>query len=65
MDMFAVRPAGPLDAARRAMIQPLVEKGALVAAVNEAWGLVAVLTFAALLCVSFARGPRVQNDRAI
>jgi DHA2 family multidrug resistance protein len=64
MDMFAMRPEGPLDAATQAMIQPLVEKGALVQATNEAWGLVAVLTFAALLCVPFARGLRVQHSRA-
>jgi MFS transporter, DHA2 family, multidrug resistance protein len=65
LEMFAARSAGPLDAATQAMIQPLVEKGALVQAINEAWGLVAILTFAALLCTPFARATRVAISRAV
>ena len=65
MDMFAMRPAGPLDAATQAMIQRLVEKGALVQAINEAWGLVAVVTFVALLCVPFAKPAAVKNGVTI
>ena len=58
LDIFAARPAGPLDGATHAMMQPLVEKAALVQAINEAWLMVAVLTVAALLCVPFAKvGP--------
>ena len=55
LDIFAARPAGPLDGATHAMMQPLVEKAALVQAINEAWLMVAVLTVAALLCVPFAK----------
>jgi MFS transporter, DHA2 family, multidrug resistance protein len=55
IDLFAARAAGALDGATRAMLQPLVEKAALVLAINEAWAMVAVLTVAALLCVPFAR----------
>jgi DHA2 family multidrug resistance protein len=53
--MFTARPAGPLDAETAAMLQPFVEKAALVRAVNEAWMMIAALTIAALLCVPFAR----------
>jgi DHA2 family multidrug resistance protein len=55
-EMFAARPIGPLDGAARAMIQPLIEKAALVQAINEAWIMIAALTVAALLCVPFAKG---------
>jgi MFS transporter, DHA2 family, multidrug resistance protein len=54
LDVLASRPPGTLDLGARAMLQPFVEKAALVQAINEAWALVAVLTFAALLCVPFA-----------
>jgi DHA2 family multidrug resistance protein len=37
------------------MVQSLVEKAALVQAINEAWIMIAVLTIGALLCVPFAK----------
>jgi MFS transporter, DHA2 family, multidrug resistance protein len=55
LDMFMNRPAGPIEGPALAMVQPLVEKAALAQAINEAWILIAVLTFGALLCVPFAR----------
>ena len=55
LELFSARPAGPLDASAQATMQPLVEKAALVQAINEAWVMVAVLTIAALLCVPFAK----------
>jgi MFS transporter, DHA2 family, multidrug resistance protein len=36
-------------------VQSLVEKAALVQAINEAWIMIAVLTIGALLCVPFAK----------
>ena len=42
-------------AAAAALVQPFIEKGALTLAINEAWGMIALLTLAALLCVPFAR----------
>jgi len=54
LDLYAARAAGALDGGTRAMLQPLVEKAALVLAINEAWAMIAVLTVAALLCVPFA-----------
>ena len=53
--MLANRPPGPLDIGALALLQPLLEKAALVQAINEAWAVVAALTVAALLCVPFAR----------
>jgi DHA2 family multidrug resistance protein len=55
VDVFAARPPGPLDDATQAMLQPFVEKAALVQAINEAWILIAALTIAGLLCVPFAK----------
>jgi MFS transporter, DHA2 family, multidrug resistance protein len=55
IDMFLARHVGPLDDAAQAMVQPLVERAALVQAINEAWTMVAVLTIGALLCVPFAK----------
>ncbi len=57
MDQFAARPPGPLDAATQALLQPLLEKAALVQAINEAWLLIAALTMIALLCVPLAKRP--------
>jgi DHA2 family multidrug resistance protein len=57
LDMFMQRPAGPLEGPALAMVQSLVEKAALVQAINEAWIMIAVLTIGALLCVPFATPP--------
>jgi DHA2 family multidrug resistance protein len=51
VSVFAARPPGPLDAATREMLQPLVAKAALVQAINEAWAMVALLTVAGLSCL--------------
>jgi DHA2 family multidrug resistance protein len=53
--LFDVRPQGPLDPATAAMLEPMIRKLALTQSINEAWALVAVLTFAALVAVPFAR----------
>lgn len=50
--------ASPPDAAALALLQPLLEKAGLTAAINDAWGMIAVLTVAALLCVPFARSTK-------
>jgi DHA2 family multidrug resistance protein len=55
VDMFVKRPIGPLDGPALAMVQSLVEKAALVQAINEAWIMIAGLTIGALLCVPFAK----------
>jgi DHA2 family multidrug resistance protein len=43
------------------MLQPMVQKLALVQAINDAWALVAILTLCALATVPFAR-PRPLDD---
>ncbi len=55
LDMFMNRPTGPLEGPALTMVQSLVKKAALVQAINEAWIMIAVLTFGALLCVPFAK----------
>ncbi len=49
--LFASHAGQPLDAGTRAFLQPLVDKAALTAAINDAWLLIALLTAAAALCV--------------
>jgi DHA2 family multidrug resistance protein len=64
LDMFAARPSGPLDAETSALLQRLVEKAALVQAINEAWLMIAALTIVALLCVPFAKRPSMTRNLA-
>ncbi len=49
LDMFQDRSLGPPTPAMVAALKPMVEKLALVRAINEAWALIAILTLAALL----------------
>lgn len=53
--VFASRIGQPIDAATAALLEPLVEKLALVQAINEAWAMISVLTLLALCSVPFAR----------
>ena len=55
VDMFVTHPDGPLDGPTQAMVQSLIEKAALVQAINQACIMIAVLTIGALLCVPFAK----------
>jgi len=48
---------GPIDAATRALLEPMVQSVALVRAINEAWALVAAVTFCALIVLALARRP--------
>jgi DHA2 family multidrug resistance protein len=68
LDQFAA--ADPLDPDTQALVQPLIETAALAQAINDAWGLIAALTIAALLCLPFAKrspqqeaGPGRSPDR--
>jgi DHA2 family multidrug resistance protein len=56
IDLF-VQHRGPIDAVTQAMLEPMVQKLALVRAINDAWLVVAGLTFCALLVVPFAVRP--------
>ena len=55
LDIFAARQPGPLDAASKAMLQPLIEKAGLTMAINDAWLMLAIVTAAVLVCVPFCR----------
>jgi len=56
--LFASRPPGPIDAGMQAMIQPLVEKAALVGGIAEAWAMLALITAFALLLLLIAPASR-------
>jgi DHA2 family multidrug resistance protein len=43
------------------MLRPLVEKAALTQAINEAWGMISILTAIALVCVAFSRPSKKRN----
>ena len=60
--MWRARPSGPPDPATLAFLDPLVNKLALVEAINDAWTLVAALTLAALLSLLFALRPPNAGD---
>jgi MFS transporter, DHA2 family, multidrug resistance protein len=55
LKVFLLRGPGLFDAVTQNMLKPVIERLALVQAINEAWLMVALLTTAALLCVPFAR----------
>lgn len=55
LTLFASRMGQPIDAATTAALTPLVEKLALVHAINEAWMMLALLTVLALCTAPFAR----------
>jgi DHA2 family multidrug resistance protein len=48
------RPPGPVDEATEALVRPLVEKAALVMAINEAWAMLAAFMLIGLVTVPFA-----------
>ncbi|WP_426052060.1 DHA2 family efflux MFS transporter permease subunit [Brevundimonas sp. SL161] len=59
--VFASRIGQPIDAGTAAVLAPLVEKLALVHAINEAWAMIAVLTLVALCTVPFAKPQAVTS----
>ena len=60
ISFFSSRIGQPIDAATTAALAPLVEKLALVRAINEAWLLIAILTVLALCMVPYAKRPIAQ-----
>jgi DHA2 family multidrug resistance protein len=66
LDQLTSAPPGPLSEDMLALIDPLVQNAATTQAINEAWGMIAVLTVLALLCVPLARRMRpVVDPRAV
>jgi DHA2 family multidrug resistance protein len=60
IDLF-VSHHGPIDDATRAILEPMVQSLALARAINDAWALVAAMTFCALLVLPFSRRPAVPT----
>jgi DHA2 family multidrug resistance protein len=61
--MFVHRPQGPLDPDTQDILDTMVKHASFVQAMNDAWLLVAVLTFAAVFCVPFARVVRAGDQK--
>lgn len=60
VDLFLAH-RGPIDADTRALLEPMIQKLALVQAINEAWAMIAVLTAAVVLVLPLAGlGARVR-----
>jgi DHA2 family multidrug resistance protein len=55
LKLFAERSAGPLDMASQILLQPMINKGAMTLAIDDAWTMLAIITLAALVCIPFAR----------
>jgi DHA2 family multidrug resistance protein len=55
LDAFAAHWHDLPNAGTQALLRPLIEDAALTQSINEAWGMLAILTIAALVCVPFAR----------
>ena len=57
LDMFAGH-TGPISPEIRDLLTPMVSKLALVQAINDAWAMIAIFIFAALLAAPWLRRPR-------
>ena len=60
--VFAALAGHPLDVASQRMVAALVEQAAMVRSINDAWGLIAMLTAAPLLLLPLVRGSRHDSD---
>jgi len=52
--LLANRAPGPVDPATYALLAPMIEKASLAEAINEAWGLVAILTMLVIIVIPVA-----------
>jgi DHA2 family multidrug resistance protein len=60
--IFRAHAHAPLDARTAEMLQPMVQKLSLVQAINDAWGLVAILTLFALAALPFAKPQPLDTE---
>lgn len=58
LEQFAAYKSVALDAFAQTLLKPLIEKGALTMAINDAWMMIALLTIAVLVFVPLARKPK-------
>ena len=64
LDMFTAQRNGPLDATSEMLLKALVEKAAMTLSINDAWGVLGILTALALLCLLFAKATS-RSENAI
>jgi MFS transporter, DHA2 family, multidrug resistance protein len=57
--LFADRGPGPIDSITQSILEPMVNRAALVQAINEAWAVIAILTLTAILSIPLARPRRL------
>ena len=62
VDVFLARRSLPLDEGTTAALSEFVKKAALTQAINEAWGLLAILTVAAIAALVFVRSQAFANS---
>ena len=55
VDLFLSKLSQPLDASTTAALKELVKKAALAEAIDEAWAMIAIVTFAAIATLLFVR----------
>ncbi|MGI9500645.1 MAG: MFS transporter, partial [Geminicoccaceae bacterium] len=55
-------PIGEITASMEAAVRPLLEKAGLVAAINEAWALLAMLTALALIALPFVSMREAKDE---
>ncbi|MDR3528593.1 MAG: DHA2 family efflux MFS transporter permease subunit [Rhizomicrobium sp.] len=53
--LFEGRAPGPIDPVTQSLLEPMVNRAAFVAAMNDAWAVIAILTLGALITLPFAR----------
>ncbi|MGL4289718.1 MAG: DHA2 family efflux MFS transporter permease subunit [Phreatobacter sp.] len=63
-EVVAAGGIGALGDEMKMMLQPMIERLAFVDAMNEAWGLVALITLAAVASLAFARSPARRGAAA-
>ncbi len=61
--LFADRGPGPIDAVTQSILEPMVNRAAFVAAMNDAWAVVAILTLAAVFSIPFARQSQSVREK--
>ena len=64
-ELIGLSPDIAFDAAAQTKIASLIEAAALTQAINDAWGMIAALTIAALVCVPFAKQSGAQSLRPV
>ncbi|MEZ2128872.1 MULTISPECIES: DHA2 family efflux MFS transporter permease subunit [unclassified Sinorhizobium] len=62
LDTLSKQASGTFTDDTMALLDPIVQNAAAAQAINEAWGMIALLTLCALLLVPFARKPAAAAD---